>query len=132
MKIEDHYKNVKESLEVLEECIEKGLVARQRTIGFNASAASADLLEILLHKFNLIDPGFVVKHEWFKSKNKIEEKFPFDFPHKKEILELIFTIEEKRNLLCYGKPQPAETIQEVMNAFNHLKAILKEEGVNGE
>jgi len=130
MKIETHLRNLKESLSVIEECIEKGLVERQRTIGFSTSAACADMLEILLHKENLIDPGFIIKHEWLKSINKIAEKFPFDFPKKKEILNLILNIEEKRNILCYGKPQEIEVIQEVINNFNKLKKIFKEAGID--
>lgn len=130
MKIEDHWKNLRESLEVIEESIEKGLLERQRNIGFNTSAAGADMLKILLHQNNLIDPGFVIKHEWLKSKNKIQEKFSFDFPRKEEILGLIFKIEEKRNLLCYGKPQELVLIQEVINDFNHLKQIFREAGLN--
>ena len=130
MKIESHLKNLKESLEIINECIEKGLVERQRTIGFSASAACADMLEILLHKENLIDPGFIINHEWLKSKNRIKDKFPFDFPKKKEIFDLIFKIEEKRNTLCYGKPQEIEAIQQVVEDFNKLKKIFKEAGVN--
>ncbi|MBS3151573.1 hypothetical protein J4443_04295 [Candidatus Woesearchaeota archaeon] len=115
---------------MINESIEKGIVERQRTIGFNTSAASADMLEILLHKESLIDPGFVLKHEWLKSKNKIEEKLPFKFPKKKEIIDLMFKIEEKRNLLCYGKPQKEENVQEVINDFNKLKEIFKKGGIN--
>jgi len=130
MKVEDHYKNLKESIEVIDECIEKGILERQRTIGFNASAAGVDLLEIFLHKHSLIDPGFVIKHEWFNSKRKLEEKFPFNFSRKEEIFSLICKIEEKRNMLCYGKPQKRELIEEVVEHFNTLKSIFKEEGIN--
>jgi len=130
MKIESHLQNLKESLEIIGECINKGLLERQRTIGFHTSAAAVDLLEMLLHKTNLIDPGFVVKHEWFKSKNKIEEKFPFDFSNKKEIISLMFKIEEKRNTLCYGKPQKIELLQDVINNFNKLKKKFHEVGLN--
>ena len=130
MKIEDHIRNLRESLQVIEESIEKGLLDRQRNIGFNASAASADMIEIFLHKNNLIDPGFVVKHDWLASKNKIKEKFPFDFPNKQEILELASKIEEKRNTLCYGKPQRIELLQETINNLNKLKTILKLEGLD--
>ena len=126
MKIESHLKNLIESNEVVKESIEKGLVVRQRNIGFNTSAACADMLEILLHKLDLIDPGFLVKHEWLKSKNKIIEKFPFYFPKKKEILSLIYKIEEKRDVLCYGKPQKIEIIHEVINNFNKVKKIFRE------
>ena len=130
MNTEAHLKNLKESIEVIEECIEKGLAERQRTIGFSASAACADMLEILLHKHSLIDPGFTIKHEWLKSKNKIKEKFPFDFPSKNELLNLIFKIEEKRDILCYGKPQKAEVIQEILTNFNKLKETFREAGLN--
>ena len=130
MKTEIHLKNLKESLEVIEESIEKALVERQRTIGFNTSAACADMLEILLHKNSLIDPGFIIKHEWLKSKNKVSERFPFDFPKKKELLNMIFKIEEKRNVLCYGKPQPIEVIQEILADFNTLKKKFREAGLD--
>ena len=130
MKTEIHLKNLKESLEVIEESIEKGLVERQRTIGFNTSAACADMLEILLHKNSLIDPGFIIKHEWLKSKNKVSEIFPFDFPKKKELLNIIFKIEEKRNVLCYGKPQPIEVIREILADFNTLKKKFREAGLD--
>lgn len=132
MKIEGHKKRLKESLDLIQESIEKGIIERQRTIGFHTSAASADMLEMLLHKKSLIDPGFVIKHEWLKSKKKTKEKLSFDFPKKKEIIDLICNIEEKRNSLCYGKPQEAEIIQEVIDDFNKLKDIFKEEGINEE
>lgn len=130
MKIESHLKNLKESIEVIEESIEKGLVERQRNIGFNASAACIDMLEMLLHKNNLIDPGFIIKHEWFRSANRLKEKFPFDFPKKSEIISLISKIEEKRDVLCYGKPQKIDAIQEVLDDFNTLKKKFKEAGLN--
>lgn len=130
MKISDHKERLKESLILIEESIEKGLVERQRTIGFNASAAIADMLEIFLHKNSLIDPGFIIKHEWLKSKKSVENKFPFDFPMKKEIFALILKIEEKRNILCYGKPQKEGIILEVISNFNKVKEIFKEAGLD--
>jgi len=130
MKEESHIENLKESLQVINESIEKGLVERQKTIGFHTSIASCEMLELFLHKKHLIDPGFIIKHEWLKSKNKIKEKLPFEFPKKSEILDLIYNIEEKRNILCYGKPQKIETIQEILNNFNKLKKLLKEAGLN--
>ena len=130
MKIEDHLKNLKESLEVIDESIEKGIAERQRNIGFNASASSIDMLEIFLHKNSLIDPGFLIKPEWFNSKRKIEEKFPFDFDKKTEIFILISKIEEKRNILCYGKPQKLELIQEVIENLNKLKELFRGVGLS--
>jgi hypothetical protein len=130
MKVESHMKRVQESIEVIEEAIEKGIVKRQRTIGFNTSAACADLLEILLHKNDLIDPGFMIKHEWLKAKNKVKDKFPFEFPKKREILSLIYTIEEKRDKLCYGTPQREEVVREVLECFNKVKEIFRECGID--
>ena len=130
MKIEDHLKNLRESLQLIEESIEKGLLERQRNIGFNTSDACSDMLEILLHKKSLIDPGFIIKHEWLKSKNKIKEKFPFDFPKKIEILDLIYKIEQKRDILCYGKPQKLEIIKELIENFNKLKEKFRWAGLN--
>src|SRR3989344_2644340 len=108
MKIEDHKKQLKESLEVIRESVEKGL------------------LEILLHQNSLIDPGFIVKHEWFNSSNKINDKFPFDFPRKKEILAFMKEIEKTRNALCYGKPQEIEVLLKIIERFNRLKIIFQE------
>ena len=130
MNLEAHWKNLRESLEVIEESIEKGLVERQRNIGFNCSAASADMLEILLHKKSLIDPGFIIKHDWFNSKRKINEKLLFSFANKDKIIDLMLKIEEKRNILCYGKPQKEEYILELLKNFNLLKQTFKEAGLN--
>jgi len=130
MKNEDHLKNLLESMEVIEESIEKGIAKRQRNIGFNASVAATDMLEMYLHKENLIDPGVIIKHEWFNSENKLKDKFPFEFRNKTKIFALIKEIEQKRNLLCYGKPQKEETLQEVIMALKKLKNEFKEMGLN--
>ena len=130
MKIDDHLKNLKESLEVIEESIEKGLVKRQRNIGFNASAASVDMLEIFLHKKGVIDPGFIVKHEWFNSGKAMKDKFPFEFQNKEGVFSLISSIEEKRTSLCYGKPQKIEAIRGVINDLNRLKDSFREAGLD--
>src|SRR3989344_9407085 len=103
MKIQHHLENLKESVKEIEDAITKGLLQKQRTLGFHTSAGAIDILEIILHKNNLIDSGFVIKHEWFNSKKRIAEKFPFDFPSKKEIIKLVTKIESTRNKLCMGK-----------------------------
>ena len=126
MKIESHIENLKESIREIEEAITKGLLQKQRTLGFHTSAAAIDILEIILHEKNLIDPGFVIKHEWFNSKRKIEEKFSFDFNNKKEIIKLIKNIESVRNNLCYGKRQDEEILEKLIQDFNKLKSVFKE------
>lgn len=132
MKIENHYKRLKENLEVIDESIQKDLIERQSTLGFSISAAATHLVEIFLHKLNLIDTGFILKHEWFKSKHKLEEKINFDFPQKEEILTLMRFIQEKRNELCYGTPKKEEEILEYVEKFNRLKEVLESLGVKNE
>ncbi len=130
MKEELHMKSLKESLAVINECIEKGIVSeRQRTIGFHCSAAAVDILEMLLHKYHLISPGTQLKHDWFASENKIKEKLNFDFPHKSDILSLIMAVERSRNLFCYGKPQPEREIEKIIMDFKKLVKIAEGEGV---
>ena len=130
MKSEDHKRNINESIEVITESIKKGLQERQRTIGFNVSVAATEMLEVYLHKQNILNPGAILKHEWFSSLRKAQEKIPFDFPKKETLFKILADIESKRNLLCYGKPQPTETIAEVLELFNKLKSLLEEEGLS--
>jgi len=84
------------------------------------------MLEIILHKNKLIDPGFVIKHEWLNSKRKIQEKFTFEFSKKEEIFKHITKIESVRNKLCYGKRQKEENLEEVIREFNKLKELFME------
>lgn len=122
MQLESHYANLRESLEEIEDAIKKGITKKQRTIGFHTSAAAADMFEIILHRRNLITSGFLVKHDWFAAKNKIKSKLPYEFPEKEEIIGLIATIEEKRNILCYGRPRSEEEIKRIIDTFNKLKS----------
>jgi len=126
---ETNRKRIRESLEVLEESVEKGLQDRQQTIGFSLSSASTHYLELFLHQLSLTDPGFILKHQWLKSQKQITTKLPFDFPCKQEILDLMASIEEKRNVLCYGRPQKVEVIQAVLEKFYELKKKFKEVGL---
>ncbi|MBU0962378.1 MAG: hypothetical protein KKD48_00580 [Nanoarchaeota archaeon] len=130
MNIESHLKNLKESLEEIENSIKIGIERRQRTIGFHTSVAGCDMLEILLHKLNLIDSGFAVKHDWFNSKRKIAEKINIDFPKKNDILDIMYEIETNRNLLCYGKIRDKEIANKVIFLFNKLKKIFMEAGLD--
>lgn len=126
MKIESHLENLKESFREIENAIKEGLEKKQRTIGFHTSSAAIDMLEIILHKNKLIDPGFIIKHEWLNSKRKTEEKLSFDFPKKKEIIKHITKIESVRNKFCYGKRQKEKNLEEIVKEFNKLKELFIE------
>ena len=126
MKIESHLENLKESVREIESAVKVGLSEKQRSIGFHTSAGAIDMLEIIFHHFNLIDPGFVIKHEWFNSARLVEEKIPFIFPKKKEILDLIMKVESVRNKFCYGKRQDEFSLEEVVHDFIKLKDLFIE------
>lgn len=126
MKIESHLDNLKESFRKIDQAIKEGLQENQRTLGFHASAAAMDILEIILHQNNLIDPGFMIKHEWFNSKNILAEKLNFEFPKKKEFLQIICRIELFRNKLCHGKRQDEKILESLINDFLKLKELFKE------
>ncbi|MFA4953173.1 MAG: hypothetical protein WC584_03050 [Candidatus Pacearchaeota archaeon] len=129
MKIEDHLRNISESLEVIEECVEKGLQERQRNLAFNVSVTATEMLEVFLYKLNLINPGTILKHEWFTSIKKAGEKLPFDFEDKNEIISLLNKIEAKRNYLCYGKQQDVEDIIDFLDSFNKIKKLFESKGL---
>jgi hypothetical protein len=129
MKIEDHLRNIRESEEVIKESIQRGLQERQRNIGFNSSVAAVEMLEIYLHKNNLINPGFILKHEIFSSINKANKILNFNFENKEKIIFLLHNIESMRNILCYGKPRPIETIRKIIDDYNELKILFEKMGV---
>jgi hypothetical protein len=126
MKIESHLENLEESIREIKNAVKEGLEKKQRTIGFHTSSAAIDMLEIILHKNNLIDPGFIIKHEWINSKNKIEEKLSFKFLKKEEILQHIIKIESARNKFCYGKRQKEDVLEKIVDEFNKLKDLFAE------
>ncbi len=129
MSPEAHRRALQESIETLHECVQTGIEKRQRTIGFHCSAAGADLLELYLHSMDAINPGVVVKHDFFASERKANEKLAVDFPEKTALFSFLTQIEAKRNVLCYGKPQPRETIEETLELFASLRKLLETKGV---
>lgn len=129
MKIEDHLRNINESIDTINYAVQKGIENKQRTMGFNCSVASVEMLEIYLHKLELINPGLIIKHEWFSSIRRANESLNFDFPEKEKIINLLCKIEEKRNILCYGKKQHVSEIEHVLNLFYEIKSLFEKSGL---
>ncbi len=123
MRIEEHMNALKEHEENLKLAIERGLMKNQRNIGYNASQASVEIFSIHMHKLNLIATGENLDHRIFKSKD-VDSRIPIDFPNKQKILDLMRKLEEKRNILCYGKGRPESEIKDVIMAYNELKGII--------
>ncbi len=130
--IQNHKKRISEHLEELNDAIRIGIYQRPATIGFHTTACAIDLLEIYLHKKELIDIGKVVKHDWFKRPKEeqkidplIERKLPVNFQEKDKIYNLFYILENNRDVLIYGSPKK-EQVDLVLETFKKLKEILVE------
>ncbi|VVB60553.1 Uncharacterised protein [uncultured archaeon] len=126
--IEEHIKNAKELLKDINEKVRSDLVAeRQKLIGFAASEISCDLFAVLLHKKNLVTPGFNVNHRFFASEKSARERFAYDFPKKSELLPLLIEQENYRNILCYGKSKERKTVEGAIKNLQKIKSIIESE-----
>ena len=132
MKIEDHLRNINESIESINDAVKKGIENKQRTLGFNCSVASVEMLEVFLHKLELINPGAIIKHEWFSSPRRVNEMIPYSFQDKEKIISILCKIEEKRNILCYGKKQPISEMEFVLDLFYQAKSLFESNGLKWE
>lgn len=131
--LERHKELLKQSIEMIDDTLSKGLMNNPRAIGFATSAGSIDLLSILLHKLDKIQIGKIIEHQWFKAprpgqkiKPLYERKIGVEFPKKEEIYTLLCQIEEKRNILAYGNPTKID-VEENINLFRKLKTVIEEE-----
>lgn len=129
--IAEHKKRIKEHLEELQESVNIGIGKRPVTVGFHTSACAMEMLEVYLHLANLISTGKKVNHIWFKRPQErqkieplVERKLPVSFPDKEKVYVLIYTIEDSRDNLIYGKPGTGE-VETVFSVFQKLKNILE-------
>lgn len=126
--IEEHKKVLKElEKDVKEKIRRKIIVERQKLIGFATSEASTNLFAILLHKKNLIPPGFNVNHRFFASIERAKEKFAYDFPSKEKILRSLVKQENFRDKLCYGKYKKPELVKNAIKNYFKLKLVIEKE-----
>lgn len=125
MKLEDHQQALDEHLRNLNKAIDHGVEENQRNIAYNVSQGAVELFALHLHTLHLIEgSGDQWDHRFFKSRRKIAEKVPFDFPDKARILLLLETIELERNQLCYGKRKSPGKIEEFITYFRELQKII--------
>ncbi len=128
--IEVHFENARSLIEDIEEKLRLDVaVKRQKLVGFACSEASCEILSILLHKKNLITPGFNINHRFFASEKIAKRRFDFDFSEKNKIIPLLVKQDEYRTLLCYGKPKETKVVTDcIKNLFEIKKIIEKEVG----
>ncbi len=126
--IEEHKKIIKELEEDINEKIRSKILSkRQKIIGFATSEGATNLFALFLHLQNLISPGSSINHRFFASQKRAEDRFKFNFPRKKEILQLMIKQEEFRTKLCYGKDKNAKIVEEAVKTFFKLKSIIEKE-----
>lgn len=135
MKTEKHEEILKEVLDEIESALKnnKGLLAHQRRLAFVLSLGAVNLLEMFLHKLDIIKEGSKIDHRWFKKKEEtileqIQKQIisPINsLNNLKEIIKLISKIEEKRDDLAYGAPSTEKVLQEKINLFFELKELTK-------
>lgn len=111
----------------------EGLLTHQRRLAFSLSLGAETILELYLHKLNIMKEGSKIDHRWFKKKEeRILEKLQNQITSPVEaidginkVIKLICKIEEKRDDLAYGASATEELLQEKVNLFFELKRLLK-------
>ena len=123
---EEHRKTIRELEEDLNEKLRAGILAeRQKIVGFAASEASTNAFALLMHKLHLISEGAAVNHRWFASAGQANQRFPFAFPQREELLAKLVRQEQLRDRLCYGRAKSAKEAEEAVQTFFEIKVIVE-------
>lgn len=130
MLVDNHRLRLRESLRHIATAIADGPADNQRTIGFHASAASVDLLNIYLHQTGRLDVSADISHRKLRSQRLLDEAMPYDFPDKAILCALLIQIESARDGLCYGRLQDAASVEETLRAFGDLRARFRAIGAH--
>ncbi len=123
-----------EVMEEIEQALKdaRGLLAHQRRLAFLLSLGGTILLELYLKKLDVIKEGSKINHLVFrKKKESILEALQnqivtpiTSLPQIDHIVELISSIEEKRDDLAYGSPTTEKVLQQKINLFFELKELV--------
>lgn len=130
MLVESHKVRLRESLRHIASAIADGPAENQRTIGFHASAAAVDLLNIYLHQTGRLDLSADISHRKLRSKRLLEEAMPYDFPDKETLCDLLIRIETARDGLCYGRLQDEAIVENTLKAFGDVRAHFRAIGAH--
>ncbi|MDY6788382.1 MAG: hypothetical protein SVV03_00295 [Candidatus Nanohaloarchaea archaeon] len=100
------------------------------------SLGAVELLELYLHRIDLMKPGARLKHDWFKKKkerikNKLKRQITGnleDIPELDTPIDLVASIEDNRDDVAYGSPlKDDELLQECIDDFLELKELVESE-----
>ncbi len=128
--VDVHKQKIKEHLRQLRDAVDEGMEQNPITIGLHTSLGAVQFLELYLHKKKLISTGKMIKHNWFerpklgqKIPPLIERKLPVHFEDQETVYELMYTIEEVRDNLVYGKSTLSQ-IKQALENFLQLQELL--------
>ncbi len=136
MKKEKHVESINEVLDEIESALKdpRGLSIHQRRIAVMTSIGVADLIELYLHKLDVIKVGAKIQHQWFqRTPNAIKEIISKQIVSPIENIEDINLLiheanklEKNRNDLAYGSPIGDEKILlNQINEFLKFKKIIE-------
>lgn len=135
MKREKHEEILKEVLDEIETALKdkQGLLIHQRRLAFSISLGAVTLLEIYLHKLDVMKEGSKIDHTWFKKKKeRIVEHLQKQITTQinsitdlDKIIDIMVDIENKRNDLAYGAAATEKILQEKINLFFKLREVTK-------
>jgi len=135
MKAEKHEESLKEVEEEIESSLKdsRGLVPHQRRLAFSISLGMTNVIELYLHKLDVIKEGSKINHLWFKKRKEnvlemIQNQIipPVNsIKNIEKIIEIAIKIEEKRDDLVYGVPTREDILQEKINLFLDLRRICE-------
>jgi len=132
MNLESHKRAIEERLRAIDRAVIDGLERNQRNLGFNVSVVVIDMLEVYLHREGHLSLSASLNHEWFSSVRRANEHVVWDFQRKEKIIGLIVRMEEKRNILVYGRPQVRKDLEAYLELFNEIKEAFHDLGVLDE
>ena len=128
---EEHIKSIKVLMNDVDDKVRADMIVEaQKLVGFACSEASCDMFALMLHKKNLITPGFNVNHRFFASEKIAKKKFAYNFPQKSALLNFLVKQENFRERLCYGRDKKKDAVEQCIKNVYKIKAIV--ENVLGE
>jgi DNA-directed RNA polymerase subunit H (RpoH/RPB5) len=137
MKIEKHRDALGEVSQTIKDALDdpKGIVIHQRRLMSMLSLGTAQVVEIYLHRLDVMKPGAQIKHEWLKKDEKnallrLSSALtisPGKIPKIGEILALAREIEADRDEIVYGSPMASDkALKEKIDLFLELKKAIGE------
>ncbi len=134
MREEKHLEALAEVKETIETAIQdpRGIIVHQRRLMSMISLGVQHLIELHLHRLNILKAGTQVKHDWFrlgKERVKLRLKAIITKPLQEiEDLDFIITlaseIEADRNELVYGAPAPEAKLRRKIDLFLQLEELM--------